>query len=49
VLAKKAGDDGWYWEVGVIVSPTVFGPSGVEATTGTTPFVIRLLQVPDLQ
>jgi hypothetical protein len=43
VLAEAAGDDGWYWEVGALVSPTVFGSDG----TQTTPFVLRLFQVPD--
>ncbi|HEX4083063.1 MAG TPA: hypothetical protein VHX40_08885 [Acidimicrobiales bacterium] len=43
VLAQAAGDDGWYWEAGALVSPTVFGPDGKQ----TTPFTIRLFQVPD--
>jgi hypothetical protein len=59
VLAQKAGTDGWYWEVGVVVSPTVFpsatpaaapprgGSSGGAAATGTTPFLLELYQVND--
>ena len=43
VLAEKAGNDGWQWEVGVVVSPTAFGAGGTE----TTPFSLRLFQVPD--
>ncbi len=43
VLAQAAGDDGWYWEVGALVAPTVFSSDG----TQTTPFTIRLFQVPD--
>jgi len=43
VLAQAAGDDGWYWEIGALVSPTVFG----NGTTQATPFTIRLFQVPD--
>lgn len=48
VLAQRAGSDGWYWEVGAVVSPTVF-PAGASAigTTGTTPFALRLFQVND--
>lgn len=45
VLAQKAGSDGWYWEVGVVVSPTTFGPHSGPA--GTTPFVLRLFEVND--
>jgi len=44
VLGVKAGSDGWYWELGAVVSPTTF--AGVR---DTTPFVIRLFQVPDPQ
>lgn len=45
VLAQKAGSDGWYWEVGAVVSPTTYGqPAGA---SGTTPFVLRLFEVND--
>lgn len=43
VLAQKAGSDGWYWEVGAVVSPTTFA-------TGTgqeTAFTVTLFEVPD--
>lgn len=41
VLAKKASTDSFYWEVGVVVSPTT--------TAGTTPFSIEVFQVSDDQ
>ena len=44
VLAQRASSDGWYWEIGVVVSPTTFG-SG----TDTTPFTLDLYEVPDAQ
>ncbi|HMD46749.1 MAG TPA: hypothetical protein VKG43_11345 [Acidimicrobiales bacterium] len=44
VLGQKAGDDGWYWEMGAVVSPTTF-PAGSPA--GGTTFAIRLFQVSD--
>ncbi|MGH9087807.1 MAG: hypothetical protein ACRDYZ_06790 [Acidimicrobiales bacterium] len=47
VLAQKAGTDGWYWEAGVVVSPTAFGTGAGSATTGATPFELRLFQVND--
>jgi hypothetical protein len=43
VLAEKGGDDGWYWEVGAVVSPSTFGASG----SNTTAFTLRLFQVSD--
>jgi len=43
VLAEKSGDDGWQWEVGAVISPTTFAGSA----TGSTPFALRLFQVPD--
>jgi len=53
VLATKGGNDGFYWEIGALVSPTTFAKNGVlstskaAATTGTTRFTIRLFQVSD--
>ncbi len=38
VLGKKGSSDGYYWELGAIVSPT--------APTGTTPFALVLFEVP---
>lgn len=32
VLAQKAGSDGWYWELGVVVSPTRFASGGTGST-----------------
>jgi len=43
LLAEKSGNDGWEWEVGAVISPTTFAGS----TTGSTPFALRLFQVPD--
>jgi hypothetical protein len=45
VLGKLAGSDGYYWEMGAVVSPTTFGPGAPAA--GDTQFTIRLFQVPD--
>ena len=39
VLAKKGSGDGFYWEVGAVVSPTT--------SAGTTPFSVELFQLPD--
>ena len=39
VLAKHGSGDGFYWEVGAVVSPTT--------STGTTPFSLELFQLPD--
>jgi hypothetical protein len=45
VLSEQAGSDGWYWEVGAVVSPTRFtGPAGVHQSTR---FQLRLFEVPD--
>jgi hypothetical protein len=43
ILAELPGTDGWYWELGAIVSPSTFGPSGADHTA----FTLQLLQVPD--
>lgn len=42
VLGKKAGDDGWYWQMGATVSPTTF-----QGATNVTSFTIELYQVSD--
>ena len=39
VLAKHGSGDGYYWEVGAVVSPTT--------STSTTPFSLELFQLPD--
>jgi len=44
VLAQKGGSDGWYWEVGAVVSPTTFGHSSAGQTTD---FTLRLFQESD--
>ena len=45
VLGKKAGSDGFYWELGAVISPTSFG-AGTPAT-GATSFSLVLVQEPD--
>jgi hypothetical protein len=45
VLAKKAGSDGFYWEMGAVISATTFGPKAPAA--GATSFTIELFQQPD--
>jgi hypothetical protein len=45
VLGKKAGSDGFYWELGAVISPTSFG-AGAPAT-GATSFSLALVQEPD--
>ncbi len=44
VLSEIAGDDGWYWEAGVEVSPTRFTAG---KPNGTTTFTVELYEVPD--
>jgi len=39
VLAKHGSGDGYYWEVGVVVSPTT--------SAGVTPYSIELFEIPD--
>jgi hypothetical protein len=45
VLGKKAGSDGFFWEMGAVVSATTFGADAPPA--GQTAFTVRLFQVPD--
>jgi hypothetical protein len=45
VLAQRAGSDGYYWEVGAVISPTSF--AGADKSAGSTQFDIRLFQVSD--
>lgn len=44
VLAQRSSTDGWYWGVGVVVSPTTF-PNG--ATSDSTHFTVDLFQEPE--
>jgi hypothetical protein len=39
VLAKKGSGDGFYWETGVVVSPTT--------PAGSTPYTIEVFETPD--
>lgn len=39
VLAKRGSGDGFYWETGVVVSPTT--------PTGSTPYSLELFETPD--
>jgi hypothetical protein len=45
VLGNKAGSDGFYWEMGAVISATTFD-SGASAS-GTTSFSLELIQQPD--
>jgi hypothetical protein len=45
VLGKLAGSDGFYWEMGAVISATTFGANA--PATGSTDFTVRLFQVPD--
>lgn len=45
VLGKLAGTDGYYWEMGAVISPTLFRPGG--PPQGQTDFTVRLLQESD--
>jgi hypothetical protein len=44
VLGTKAGDDGNYWEIGAVISPTTFTGTG---SSDITAFTVRLFQVSD--
>lgn len=39
MLAKQGSGDGYYWEVGVVISPTT--------TAGVTPYTVELFELPD--
>jgi hypothetical protein len=45
VLGRKAGSDGFFWQMGAVVSATTFGADAPPA--GQTAFTVRLFQVPD--
>jgi len=47
ILGQIAGTDGYYWEVGVVVSPTAYPAGSASSATGTTAFTLRLLAVDD--
>lgn len=47
VLAQKGGSDGWYWEVGVTVSPTTFSSGSGNSAAQSTRFRIELIQLSD--
>lgn len=47
VLGKLAGTDGYYWEMGAVISPTAFRPGG--PPRGQTDFTLRILRVGDSQ
>jgi hypothetical protein len=46
VLGKKAGSDGFYWEMGAVILPTSFGAGAPAA--GATSFSLELIQVQDV-
>ncbi len=43
VLAQRASNDGWFWEAGVVVSPTTFTSTGSDVTR----FRLDLFELPD--
>lgn len=43
VLAQRASTDGWYWEIGVVVSPTTFART---SATDSTRFSMDLFEEP---
>jgi hypothetical protein len=45
VLGKKAGADGFYWDIGAVISPTSFGAGAPAA--GRTSFALKLYQEQD--
>jgi hypothetical protein len=45
VIGKKAGSDGFFWTMGVVVAPTTFGASAPPG--GITSFTVELFQQPD--
>jgi hypothetical protein len=47
VLGKLAGNDGYYWEMGAVISPTTFPPGG--PPRGVTDFTLRIFRVSDSQ
>lgn len=47
VLAQRASTDGWYWEIGVVVSPTTFAATSSPSGADTTRFSLDLFQEPD--
>lgn len=44
VLAQRASTDGWYWEIGVVVSPTTFTRT---SAADSTRFTMDLFEEPD--
>lgn len=54
VIAQRASADGWYWEIGVVVSPTTFANTAGDGTSATTTgdrtrFKLELFEIPDVQ
>lgn len=47
VLAQRASSDGWYWEIGIVVSPTSFSSTSSTAGADVTRFSLDLFQEPD--
>ncbi len=46
VLAQRASSDGWYWEIGIVVSPTTFSKSVSASSADSTRFSLDLFQEP---
>jgi hypothetical protein len=47
VLGQLGGTDGWYWEMGALIAPTVFSPHPTANGGDVTHFTVRLFQEPD--
>lgn len=48
VLAQRESDDGWYWEAGVVATPTTFATSTTGSGSGdTTRFTLDLFEESD--
>lgn len=47
ILGQIAGTDGYYWEIGVTVSPTAYPRGSASSATGSTGFTLRLFAVDD--
>lgn len=44
VLAQKAGSDGYYWELGVVVGATTFTPTSSGVPVESTKLTVRIFQ-----
>ncbi|HYA68917.1 MAG TPA: hypothetical protein VED63_09310 [Acidimicrobiales bacterium] len=47
LLGRIAGTDGYFWEIGVVVSPTTYPKGSAAGANGATAFTLRLFAVDD--